>query len=906
MEDENNVSVSEMSEVLVTSPPPEIIAENDEDRPPPVDPEESFVANASLDIPRLYQETKQREQLKINKKHKKKDRKSKRKSGKGKDAKEDILLTEHTWDIKELAGKFETDINFEETKASLGLSVEEAQKRLERDGPNVLTPAKVTPMWIKFLQQFIQFFPLLLEAGGILCIIAYILDDSTADNLYLGIILWLVVIITAVFSFMQEAKSASVMDGFKKLAPQNCKVHRGGKTFEINAIELVLGDVVSIKAGDKIPADLRLIWVNNLKVDNSSLTGESEPQSRGTDCTDENPLETKNLAFYGTLANEGEAVGVVVRCGDNTVIGKIANLATSTGGDETPLHKEISFFIKIVSAVAISLGVIFFIIGIVVKIDWVPNVVFVIGIIVANVPEGLLPTVTVGLTLTAKRLARKNVLVKNLEAVETLGSTTTIASDKTGTLTQNRMTVVHLYYDNKIWDADNISTEGQVNLESPSFKALHRIAAICNRAVFDSKPENMVKEVLQRQTVGDASESALLKFCEPIRNVESHRAANPKLFEVPFNSVNKWQLSIHQTEEDGTLLVMKGAPERVFSRCKKILIDGNVVDLTDKHEEAFQHAYEVLAGHGERVLGFAHLDLDPSVYNSKTTFDVDKQNYPIDNLVFVGLVALMDPPRPNVPDAVAKCKQAGVRVIMVTGDHPLTAQAIARQVGILEGDTVEDIAKREDIEVSKVDKNRAVAIVVKGSELDSLAESDWDYILSKRQIVFARTSPEQKLMIVEQCQKRGEIVAVTGDGVNDSPALKKADLGCAMGITGSDVSKEAADIILLDDNFASIVNGIEEGRIIFDNLKKSIAYTLSSNSAELAPFVLFVLAQMPLALSAVLILCIDLGTDMIPAISLAYPLHLNLYFLTITVLPQNAFNQCTCGFLRTMCRPYFL
>jgi sodium/potassium-transporting ATPase subunit alpha len=461
-------------------------------------------------------------------------------------------------------------------------------------------------------------------------------------------------------------------------------------------------------------------------------------------------------------------------------------------------------------------------------------------------------------------------MVKNLQSVETLGSITCICSDKTGTLTQNRMTVVHVMYDNVIWTCDEIQTAGSFNPESGSFKALQRIATLCNRAVFDlAEPGNMEKPVLQRKTVGDASESALIKFCEPLRSINEHRVSNPKLFEIPFNSVNKWQLSIHQESADQCVLLMKGAPERVISLCTKILIDGKVQELTHDDMETFQKSYETLAAHGERVLGFAQLILDQESFPPTFEFDADKKNFPVADLTFVGLMALMDPPRPNVPEAVALCKTAGIRVIMVTGDHPLTAKAIAKQVGIIEGDTVEDIAEREGVPASEVDHRRAPAVVVKGSDIDDLMEADWDRILSKRQVVFARTSPEQKLMIVENCQARGEIVAVTGDGVNDSPALKKADLGCAMGICGSDVSKEAADVVLLDDNFASIVHGIEEGRIIFDNLKKSICYTLSSNSAELLPFIAFVVLQMPLALSAVLILCIDLGTDMVPAISLA-------------------------------------
>lgn len=343
--------------------------------------------------------------------------------------------------------------------------------------------------------------------------------------------------------------------------------------------------------------------------------------------------------------------------------------------------------------------------------------------------------------------------------------------------------------------------------------------------------------------------------------------------EIPFNSTNKYQVSVHKTEDKKDkrlLLVMKGAPERILQRCDKILIDGKEEKMGKKHKAQYDEAYAQLGGQGERVLGFAHLYLDAKKFTSKFKFDIDNVNFPLDGLVFVGLMAMIDPPREAVPDAVKKCQSAGIQVIMVTGDHQITAKAIAKNVGIIRGETVEDIAARKGVDVDTIDQSEAKAIVVHGDQLRDISDEDLDRILLHEEIVFARTSPQQKLRIVEGCQRRGDVVAVTGDGVNDSPALKKADIGVAMGIAGSDVSKEAADMILMDDNFASIVLGVEEGRLIFDNLKKSIAYTLSSNIPEITPFLLFILLRMPLALTTVLILCVDLGTDMVPAISLAY------------------------------------
>merc|ERR1712233_6658 len=617
--------------------------------------------------------------------------------------------------------------------------------------------------------------------------------------------------------------------------------------------------------------------MGGFKVDNSSLTGESEPQTRTPEFTHENPLETKNLAFLSTNAVEGTAVGIVVNIGDNTVMGRIAGLAAGVGSDETPIAKEIAHFIHIITGVAVFLGVSFFIIAFILGYNWLDAVIFLIGIIVANVPEGLLATVTVCLTLTAKRMAAKNCLVKNLEAVETLGSTSCICSDKTGTLTQNRMTVAHMWFDNKIVEADTSEDQSgsAFDKSAAGWKTLERVAMLCNRAEFKGGQENV--SILKREVNGDASEAAILKCTELTNgNVMEYRAKNKKLVEIPFNSTNKFQVSIHETSDPSdkrALLVMKGAPERILQRCSTIVIDGQERALTEDWKNAFETAYMELGGLGERVLGFCDYMLPEDKYPAGYPYDADEENFPLENLRFVGLMSMIDPPRAAVPDAVLKCRSAGIKVIMVTGDHPITAKAIARSVGIIsEGtETVEDIATRKGIPVQEVNPREAMAAVVHGGEIKDLSEKALDEILMYHtEIVFARTSPQQKLIIVEGCQRMGRIVAVTGDGVNDSPALKKADIGVAMGIAGSDVSKQAADMILLDDNFASIVTGVEEGRLIFDNLKKSIAYTLTSNIPEISPFLLFILADVPLPLGTVTILRIDLGTDMVPAISMAY------------------------------------
>ena len=686
-------------------------------------------------------------------------------------------------------------------------------------------------------------------------------------------------IVTGIFSYYQESKSAKIMESFKNLVPQYALCLRDGEKLTIKAEQLTLGDIIYVKFGDRLPADVRVTESMGFKVDNSSLTGESEPQARNNEFTHENPLETKNLAFFSTNAVEGTATGIVVNVGDNTVMGRIAGLASGLETGDTPIAKEIAHFIHLITGVAVFLGVTFFIIAFILGYHWLDAVIFLIGIIVANVPEGLLATVTVCLTLTAKRMAQKNCLVKNLEAVETLGSTSTICSDKTGTLTQNRMTVAHMWFDDAIAEADTSEDQSGKSAYKgkPGWGPLERCGTLCSRAEF--KPGEQSKPVLKREVNGDASEAAILKCCElSTGDATGYRAKYKKVCEIPFNSANKYQVSIHEYPEGNSqhLLVMKGAPERIVDRCSTIVINGVEQELTAEWKQKFEIANRELGELGERVLGFCDFALPKGDYPTGYPFNQDDVNFPIDGLRFVGLMSMIDPPRAAVPDAVSKCRSAGIKVIMVTGDHPITAKAIAKSVGIISADnkTVEDIAEELNKpidELSLEQRRSAHAAVVHGGELKDITDAQLDEILMYHsEIVFARTSPQQKLIIVEGCQRMGAIVAVTGDGVNDSPALKKADIGVAMGIAGSDVSKQAADMILLDDNFASIVTGVEEGRLIFDNLKKSIAYTLTSNIPEISPFLLFILADVPLPLGTVTILCIDLGTDMVPAISMAY------------------------------------
>ncbi len=743
-------------------------------------------------------------------------------------------------------------------------------------GPNRLKPPKGTPLIVKIFREYFNIFGILLYIAGILCLTGIIADPSFPNWLItvgLAIVLWLVAIINGTISFVENQKSERTVKGFSKMRSSFSIVIRDGKPIEIDSTQIVVGDIVQIRAGDKTPCDMRMIEVSALKVDNSSLTGESEPIQITIEKTNENPLETRNLCFFGTSAVEGEGLGICIRTGDNTVIGQVANLAGSTSKVESPLKKEINLVVYCISVIAILMAIAFFIYGIPV-VGFLNALIYAIGTIVANIPQGLIVTVTVMLTLGARRLAKKNLIVKNLESVEILGSTSVICSDKTGTITQNRMTVVNVWTDEKLiailYDSGKKDTD-----DSPAYNELLNNCCLCIRTVYEGSEDNMHLPVMKRRCLGDASETALLKFYDTRPNLEKSdelRRRYTKIFEIPFNSKNKWQLSIHKDEQSNSnrVLRMKGAPERIFSICDQIFINGRCVAIDQSIKEKFDSAYKILATKGQRVLGHAIKVLDYQTHGPLFDSQYSEENVPLNNLIFIGLTGLMDPPKLGVVEAVSICKTAGVRVVMVTGDHPLTAKAIAKQVGIIEGDTVEDIAEREGLNVEEVNYNFAEAAVIEGSKIDKLSIVEWNRILNMKQVVFARTSPQQKLLIVTKYQEKGHVVSVTGDGVNDSPALKKADLGIAMNISGSDVSKEAANMILLDDNFASIVEGTKQGRLIYENIKKSIAYTVTHLIPEVIPFLVLFIFGIPLPLSAILILFIDLGTELISAVSLVY------------------------------------
>ncbi|KAG1348857.1 hypothetical protein G6F62_003745 [Rhizopus arrhizus] len=793
--------------------------------------------------------------------------------GKKKDTKKNVDITEHLLSPEECASKYNTHIDIKKASDSKGLTSQQAANVLAETGPNLLTPPKKRHPILKYFDCVIKLFNLLLIVAGILDYILLAINyQENFANTYLGAILIGVALLNAFIEFYQEQKSQALLDSFLDMVPAKCMVIRDGKVQQTEAVNLVVGDIVLVRMGDKVPADLFLFQGSDLKVDNSPLTGESDPQERGAFNSQQNVFEAENIIFSGTLAVSGEAYGIVVRTGDNTVLGQIAGLTAGEAKEESPLSKEIARFVKIIASIALITAVVFFGIGFPVNNNNVSLTLnFAISVFVAWVPEGLPATVTILLTISAKRMAARQVLVKDLQGVETLGAITLLATDKTGTLTRNQMTVTYVW---SCLQMRNILDKHQALSEKlSSLPGLQQILNICtlnSRAKFD----RVDLPISQRQILGDATETGLVRFAgEQLGSrFDSLPDQYPKLFEIPFNSDNKWAMTIHRMEhERGDLtLYVKGAPERVLALCDAILTDAGAVPLSQEHRDAFTETYTFMAGQGHRVLAFAQVLLDRSDYPADFVFDKAAKNYPMSGMTFVGLVSLEDPPKHGVREAVGQCRAAGIKVMMVTGDHPLTAEAIGRKINLMVGETREMVAKRTQRTIEEISEDEYNSIVIHGDTIDSLTEDDWDTIFSKDEIIFARTSPKHKLEIVKHAQSMRHIVGVTGDGVNDAPALKKADLGIAMNISGSDVSKDAAAMILLDDNFASIIHGIEEGRLIFVNLKKSIMYTITHSMPEVIPNLLYIIVPIPLPFSAILILVVDLGFELFAALTFAW------------------------------------
>lgn len=773
-----------------------------------------------------------------------------------------------------------------------GLAIADAQQRLERYGANELPEPSHRPLWQRFTDQLTHFMALLLWVAGILAFISH-----TAA---LGWAIWAVIWINALFSFWQEFRAEQALAALKNVLPTQVRVYRGGELTQIPARELVRGDVIQLEEGDRISADARLVTAESLYLDVSVLTGESLPVARnphpvrqreslsvrgGKPLTRHgeqpqheraNPADINNLVLAGATVASGRGTAVVYAIGTHTEFGQVAHLTTGVKREPSTLEVQVSHIVRVITAIALTMGVAVFIltsllVGMAVK----ESFIFAIGIIVALVPEGLLPTVTLSLAVGVQRMVRRNALVRRLSAVETLSAVNVICTDKTGTLTKNEMTVRHLWLPPapdlemaaveaellpgqiRVTGAGYDPTSGMVHLpeDSPLTWKVNLLltgAALCSNArlIHLTAPSRW-------QEMGDPTEAALIVAAAKAHlNLEELQQGYPRQREIPFDSRRRMMTVVLDWRNDlwphtfprhcRQVAVTKGAPLEVVRHCQHILRDGSVTPLHHQDWEQVVMANDHFARQGFRVLGLA---LRPGGEGLRDMQSQDLEQ----GLTFIGLIAMFDPPRPEVATAIAQCHRAGIQVTMVTGDYGLTAAAIAQQIGLL---------------TTATDRHEP-ARVITGESLGHLSDAQLQQLLKYRsRLVFARMSPEHKLRLVQGYKAIGAVVAVTGDGVNDAPALRSAHIGIAMGLNGTDVAREAADIVLTDDNFATIVSAIEQGRTVYQNIRKFITYILASNVAELVPFLLMVALKIPPALVIMQILAIDLGTDMVPALAL--------------------------------------
>ena len=702
-----------------------------------------------------------------------------------------------------------------------GLTSAEAARRRDEFGSNRLEKIEHEAGWRRLARQFTGFFALILWLAAALALVAQWRDpDAGMGPLAIAIVG--VIVINGVFSFWQEYRAERAIAALTKLLPAQVMVLRDGAAMQLTADQLVPGDIIELREGDQVPADARVTVAHGLRVNEATITGESSASDKDArESAGEDLLASRNIVLAGTAVEAGAAQALVFATGMRTEFGRIARLAQSARAPLSPLQMEIARLSRLIAVLATVLGVGFFALGTALGFPFWQNVIFAIGIIVANVPEGLLPTVTLALAMGTQRMAKRNALIRHLPAVETLGSTTVICTDKTGTLTLNRMRVKRLYFADGEWVYDAAQFAADERLRG---RCLFEVARHCHSL-------REVAAVDGRQWLGDPMEVTLLEMARALPG-----EVYPRADEIAFDSDRKRFSTLNATPA-GNMLYCKGALETVLPLCAASETRSGSVALVDSARADIRAAESAFAQQGMRVLAFAYRALPAETPRAEWE----------SGLVFAGLLGLEDPVRPEVPGAIAACHAAGIQVIMVTGDHPQTATAVARQIGL-----VRSTAPR----------------VITGNELARLTEAQLQVALDAPEILFARVGATQKMVIVEALQRKNHIVAATGDGVNDAPALKCADIGIAMALIGTDVAKEAADMILLDDNFASIVAAIEEGRAVFDNIRKFLTYILTSNIPELVPYLAYALLRIPLPLTIMQILAVDLGTDMLPALAL--------------------------------------
>ena len=734
-------------------------------------------------------------------------------------------------DVNEVEQKLGTDLK-------KGLSSDEVVKRQEKYGFNELKAAKKKTLLQRFLDQFKDFSIIVLIIAAI---VSGAVGIANGEGVTDTIIIMIVVIVNAIIGVSQEAKAEKSLEALQKLTDHAAKVIRNENITVISAKELVPGDIVVLDTGDYIPADLRVIEAVNLKAQESSLTGESVPVEKNIEKIENNEVgigDRVNMLFSSSLVTYGRGKGIVVETGMTTEVGKIAGMINDVEKQETPLQTKLNKLGKTLGIVALAICVFIFIVGLIQGKEPIGMFMTAVSLAVAAIPEGLAAVSTIVLAIGVQKMVKKNAIVKRLPAVETLGSATVICSDKTGTLTQNKMTVKKIFWNDAIRDLDNIG-ENEIDEES---KKLVYANMLCN----DTKISN------EGELTGDPTETALVDMAFKLDFDPSIYDRTPRIEEVPFDSERKLMTTVNKVDDD-YVVYTKGGIDELLKRCNSYEINNNVNNDLGAYINKIRQENEKMAKEALRVLGCAYKVIDhfPSKEEMKNIEN---------NLTFIGMVGMIDPPRQEAKVAGEKCKTAGIKTVMITGDHKITATAIARELGILENDDE----------------------AITGQDLENMTDEELEKNV-RHYSVYARVSPEHKVRIVKAWQKNGEIVAMTGDGVNDSPALKTSDIGCAMGVVGTDVAKEAADVILTDDNFATIVSAVEEGRRIYDNILKVIQFLLSSNIGEIVVLFLATLLTPLFAnwfgitdithleiLLPIHILWINLVTDSLPALALAF------------------------------------
>lgn len=724
------------------------------------------------------------------------------------------------------------------TSLSSGLTASSAKEKLETHGPNELKAEEGTSLLSKFIDQFKDPLTLILIAAAVL---SAVLGDLVETGIILAI-----VIINALLSVYQEGKAEEAVEALQKMSSPHAKVIRDGKEMELNASELVPGDLVALEAGDIVPADLRLIESSNLQIDESSLTGESVPVEKDAsiDFNEEREIgDRDNYAHSSTIVSYGRAKGLVTATGQNTEIGKIASSLSNQADELTPLQVRLNSLSKTLGLIILAVCAVVLAVGLLRGYELLEMIMMAISLAVAAIPEGLSAIVTIVLSLGMTRMAEKNAIVKKLLAVETLGTVTTICSDKTGTLTQNEMTVQRIHVDGKDIDVagtgydpvGDFSIDGRPfeDEDAPSLYTLVSIGALTNDA-------SLVEEDGLYSIIGDPTEGALLSLAgkKGLKRKDLEEKY-PRIEEIPFDSDRKMMTTFHNNFIEGKVVSFtKGAPDIIIEKCTKKLVDGKVTDFTEAEKTQVMEETTSYAKDALRTLAYAFRSYDslPGEINSS---EIEK------DMIFVGFTGTIDPARPEAKEAIKECKSAGIDVVMITGDHIDTAVAIAKDLGIAES------------------ADQAIL----GRELNSMTEDELREVV-KTKNVFARVSPENKVQIVNALKANGHIVSMTGDGVNDAPALKRADIGVAMGITGTDVAKSTAEVILTDDNFATIVHAVEEGRIIYNNIKNFVSFLLSCNIGEVLVIFLAIVFGLPVPMTAIQLLWINLVTDSFPALAL--------------------------------------